>query len=232
MATNEWEAGGRPPLPPPPSVGELSAALAKAQLEMQNPGFDSQNPHFRNRYASLAAVRNAVIPVLAKHGISLTQDVTTSEGGIACMTILTHSTGQQMRFGPLILPASKQDAQGYGSALTYARRYQLMAVAGVVGDDDDDAEAAVGRSGNVDPRGEEWRKIDKKVSEAHATAFRKALESASDPKIYEVHLRVHTNPDLYIAVSERLEPSERRLIKEAVARMKAGGAGNPQNGMQ
>jgi len=230
MATNEWERE-RPPLATLP-VNELAAALAKAQAEMSNPSFDAQNPHFRNRYASLAAVRNAVIPVLAKHGICATQDVTTAESGVALMTILTHSSGQQMRFGPLILPISKQDAQGFGSAITYARRYQLMAVAGVVGDDDDDAEAAVGRTGNVDPRGEDWRKIDTKISKSHAEAFRKALAAASDPGVYEVHLRVHTNPELYIAVSEQLKPEERRKIKEAVARMKEGGAGHPQNGMQ
>lgn len=122
-------------------IGSLAAALAKAQGEMQNPAFDSANPHFKNRFASLAAVRNSVVPVLAKHGISMCQDLQTIDGGIACTTILTHSSGQQMRFGPLVLPATKADPQGFGSCATYARRYALMAVAGVVGDDDDDGNA-------------------------------------------------------------------------------------------
>jgi hypothetical protein len=135
-------------------VDRFAAALAKAQAEMTNPGFDCTNPHFRNRYASLAAVRNAVVPVLAKNGIAIMQNLTASENGIACETILAHSSGQSMRFGPLFLPASKADAQGFGSAATYARRYSLMAVAGVAGDEDDDANAATGKPIIHDPRGD------------------------------------------------------------------------------
>lgn len=223
MATNDWDTGAaRPPLPQP-TYGKIAEALAKAQAEMGNPTFDAQNPHFRNRYASLAAVRNAVVPVLAKHGICITQDLSTSERGLGCVTTLTHSSGERMVFGPLILPATKQDAQGYGSCATYARRYALMAVAGVVGDDDDDAEIAVGRpTGNIEPRGEEWKKIDPKTVKPHTDAFKKALAAASDPAIYDAHLKVATNPDLYIAAVDPLTPADRRHIKEAVARMKEG----------
>src|SRR6185503_5817578 len=58
-------------------VNEIAAALAAAQAEMQNPGFDSTNPHFKSKFASLAAVRKSVVPVFAKHGISVTQALTT-----------------------------------------------------------------------------------------------------------------------------------------------------------
>lgn len=137
----------RPDVEPTPYYNAthlVAASLAKAQSDMSNPAFDAQNPHFRNRYASLAAVRNAVIPILAKHGIALVQDLQSVENGVSCTTRLYHSSGQSLTFGPLVLPVSKADAQGFGSAATYARRYALMAVAGVVGDDDDDAESAVG----------------------------------------------------------------------------------------
>lgn len=136
-----------PPPAAPERTGEISAALAKAQAEMANPGFDSTNPHFRNRFASLAAVRNAVVPVLAKHGIAMSQDLCSVEGAVSCTTILMHGSGQKLTFGPLVLPVSKNDAQGFGSAATYARRYSLMAVAGVVGDVDDDANDATGKPG-------------------------------------------------------------------------------------
>jgi len=126
----------------PMPIDQIAAALAAAQAEMTNPPLDSANPHFRSRFSSLAAVRNAVVPVLARHGISMTQDLRTDGNCIACTTILSHSSGQQMTFGPLVMPASKADAQGFGSAATYARRYALMAAAGVVGDEDDDANAA------------------------------------------------------------------------------------------
>jgi hypothetical protein len=79
--------------------------------------------------------------VLAKHGIAVVQNLTTTDGGIACTTMLLHKSGQSL-ISTLPIPASKQDAQGLGSAATYARRYGLMAMAGVVGDEDDDGNAA------------------------------------------------------------------------------------------
>lgn len=130
-------------------INELAAALAKAQAEISNPKFDSQNPHYKNKFASLAAVRNAIVPAFAKNGLSLLQELTTTpEHCISCLTIILHSSGQSMRLGPLVMPASKADAQGYGSAATYARRYALLAAAGVVGEEDDDANAAVSKPEN------------------------------------------------------------------------------------
>lgn len=128
-------------------INELATALAKAQAEINNPKFDSTNPHYKNKFASLAAVRNAIVPAFAKHGLSLLQELaTTPEHCISCLTIILHSSGQSMRLGPLVMPASKADAQGYGSAATYARRYSLLAAAGVVGEEDDDANAAVAKT--------------------------------------------------------------------------------------
>jgi hypothetical protein len=129
------------------NINDLAAALAKAQAEMSNPKFDSQNPHFRNKFASLAAVRNAVVPAFSKHGLSVLQNLVTSAEGVACETIILHSSGQSLKLGPLLMPAMKHDAQGLGSAATYARRYSLLAAAGVVGEEDDDAEAAVKTNG-------------------------------------------------------------------------------------
>jgi hypothetical protein len=110
------------------AINELAGALAKAQAEIQNPKFDSVNPHFKSKFASLAAVRNAILPVFAKHGLSVLQDLTNeSGGGVNCTTIILHSSGQTLKLGPLFMPASKLDAQGMGSAATYARRYTLLA---------------------------------------------------------------------------------------------------------
>lgn len=121
---------------------ELAAALVAAQAKMSNPKFDSVNPHFRNRYASLSAVREAVIPVMNAHGIAVIQNIIEHQGGVGCETILTHKSGQSMKLGALPMPATKHDAQGYGSAITYACRYALCAIAGVTGEEDDDGEAA------------------------------------------------------------------------------------------
>lgn len=126
-------------------LNEIGAALAKAQAEMANPKFDKTNPHFKNKFASLAAVRDAVVPTLSKYGIACLQDLQNVAGGVSCRTVLLHSSGQSITFGPLEMPVSKNDAQGFGSAATYARRYHLMAVANVVGDEDDDANQATGK---------------------------------------------------------------------------------------
>ena len=125
------------------NIKAISAALAKAQAELKNPHMDSKNPHFKSKFASLLSVRNVVLPTLNKHGISVVQELTTTDRGVGCMVHLLHESGESLRFGPLVMPASKSDAHGFGSAATYARRYSLMAVAGVVGDEDDDGNSAV-----------------------------------------------------------------------------------------
>lgn len=122
-------------------MAELITALAKAQAEMRNPGYDSTNPHFRTRYASLAAVRDAVIPPLAANGLAITQLVTTEGEEVVCQTILWHASGQFLS-ETLRMPVSKTDAQGYGGAITYARRYALQAMCNVSGDEDEDGNTA------------------------------------------------------------------------------------------
>jgi len=123
------------------SITKFCAAFTMAQTEMKNPPLDSTNPHFRSKFASLAGVRDSVVPVLNKHGIAVTQLLGARDGGITCETILIHSSGEWMS-GEAWMPSVKSDAQGYGSAATYARRYSLMAICGVVGDEDDDGNAA------------------------------------------------------------------------------------------
>lgn len=124
------------------SHGSLAAALSKAQMELKNPVMDKNNPYFNSKYASLASVRDSVIPVLAKHGIAVVQLLSNNAAGeISCTTKLIHTSGESIE-STLSLPSAKKDAQSMGSASTYARRYSLQAIAGVVGDEDDDGHAA------------------------------------------------------------------------------------------
>lgn len=205
------------------NCNELGTALAKAQAEMGNPKFDKLNPHFKNKFASLAAVRDAVIPVLSKHGISCLQDLTNVEGGVACTTILLHTSGQMLTFGPLKMPVSKPDAQGFGSAATYARRYHLMAVANVVGDEDDDANEATGKPapsvgiGIHSPMGDVKPSPD---ALKYANAFQAAL---ADPKAtYQVHLDLtDEGEELYRATWALLDSKVRSTIKKSIDTQKA-----------
>lgn len=133
----------------------LAAAMVKAQKDMENPSFDAQNPHFRSKYASLVAVVEAVIPVLNKHGLAVQQwPICKAEGErlfAGCRTVLMHDSGESQE-SECLLPLDKANAHGAGSCITYARRYSLMAIAGVVGDEDDDANSAVDQDkGKITP---------------------------------------------------------------------------------
>jgi hypothetical protein len=97
----------------------------------------STNPHFRSKYADLSACVEAVIDALNENGLGLIQTTHPCEHGVTVETILVHESGATMSSGLLHLPASKQDCQGYGSALSYARRYSLMAICGIAPEDDD-----------------------------------------------------------------------------------------------
>lgn len=127
-----------------PSIAAIAAALAKAQGEMTHAVKDSVNPHFKNRYADLASVLDAVRGPLSKHGLSVTQLATTSEHGAGVTTLLMHASGEWIS-QEFVLPVSKNDAQGVGSTLTYARRYALAAICGIAQDDDDGEAAAAAK---------------------------------------------------------------------------------------
>jgi ERF superfamily len=118
-------------------VNKIAAALVKAQREFGPALKDKTNPAFRSKYADLGACIEAVIDALNMAGIALIQKQHPHEGGVTVETIFLHESGEQFSAGMLSVPAAKQDPQGYGSALTYARRYSLMAACGIAPEDDD-----------------------------------------------------------------------------------------------
>jgi hypothetical protein len=97
----------------------------------------SSNPHFRSKYADLAGCLEAVNDALLANGIAVFQETSLCEDGVIVETVFLHESGETLRGGKLHVPASKQDPQGYGSALTYARRYSIMAACGIAAEDDD-----------------------------------------------------------------------------------------------
>jgi hypothetical protein len=115
----------------------IYAAFVKAQKEFAPALKSSSNPHFKSRYADLAACVEAVIDALNNHGIGLIQRPIPDDRGVTIETVFVHESGEKMNGGSMHVPASKQDPQGYGSAATYARRYGLMAACGIAPEDDD-----------------------------------------------------------------------------------------------
>jgi hypothetical protein len=125
------------------SVKELATALAKAQGEVENASKSSVNPHFKSKYADLAEIINTVRPVFSSHGLSILQSPSFADGVASVETTLMHNSGEWIS-GVASCTVTKNDAQGVGSATTYLRRYSLAALA-CIAQEDDDANAAVGK---------------------------------------------------------------------------------------
>ena len=119
------------------NIQTLAGAFVKAQKGFEAATKESNNPHFRSKYADLANCVDACKKALNDNGIAFIQKTRPHDNGVIVETVFIHETGEQMSGGELFVPAQKMDAQGFGSALTYARRYSLLAATGIAPEDDD-----------------------------------------------------------------------------------------------
>ena len=126
-------------------TNDLVSALVKASAEIKTAKKDAENPFFKSRYSDLPSIVEACKSALLKNNLVVTQSTTLVNGVTALVTTLHHTSGQWIR-GYYPVTAVKADPQAMGSAITYARRYALSAIVGVVSEDDDDGESAMGRS--------------------------------------------------------------------------------------
>jgi hypothetical protein len=124
-----------------PTIGKLASALVKAQATMGVAVKDAVNPHFKSKYADLASIINAAREPLADNGLAIVQRAHPNDRGVQLQTTIVHESGEWMSDSGLFLPAAKVDPQGFGSAMTYGRRYAYAAMLGIVQDDDDGAAA-------------------------------------------------------------------------------------------
>lgn len=127
------------------SINEIAAALAKAQGEMEPAVFDRVNPHFKSKYATLTAIMDTVKRPLAKNNLAVVQSLEGSRDAMYLVTKIVHSSGQWIADDGIPLVLDKNNMQGLGSAMSYAKRYGISSLLTVVADEDDDAEGAVGR---------------------------------------------------------------------------------------
>ena len=118
------------------NIDKLAVALVKAQKEMKGAKKDSENPFFKSQYADLGSVWKACHEALTDNGFSVVQNGVHHDGLFFLRTTLIHSSGQSLS-GEYLIKPTKDDPQGYGSAWTYARRYSLAAMVGVISEDDD-----------------------------------------------------------------------------------------------
>lgn len=125
--------------------GDIHKAFLEVQRELRNPKFDSVNPHFKSKYASLGEVLATVKPVLNKYGLVLLQSMNCDNKVVAINTKILHvETGGEIDFGTIALPIPERGdnvVQAMGAVITYLRRYSILTALGVVGEEDDDAES-------------------------------------------------------------------------------------------
>jgi hypothetical protein len=157
---------------------QIATALVKAQKAFGPALKSSTNPHFRSRYADLSACVEAVIEGLNEAGIALIQRTSEDHVGVTVETVFIHESGEMLECGKLHVPASKQDPQGYGSALTYARRYSLMAACGIAPEDDDGNAASRKPSAPAPDITDHLSAIEASAtSDELATLYKSALEA-------------------------------------------------------
>jgi hypothetical protein len=133
-----------------PTTAKLDAALAKAQGEISTAIKDSPNPAFKSKYADLSAVMEAIRPSLARNAISVTQwPIHSTDDRVHMVTRIAHD-GEWMR-ATFSMPVQKKDAHGYGSIVTYLRRYCIASCFGVISDVDDDGNAASSKASAEPP---------------------------------------------------------------------------------
>lgn len=206
-------------------INELATALAKAQAEMAGAKKDAQNPHFKSSYADLASVWDAARPALTKHGLAVTQfTIPTERDEVLVETTILHSSGQWLA-GRIAIPVDKHNAHGYGSALTYARRYALAAAVGIAPEDDDGNEAAKSapkkRDNDLSARGaaagEAFNSLDKAGQEAmmaHAQKLEETYQAFGIAKATDAFEALGFDADGQLAIWYVMDSGIRNRIKE------------------
>ena len=180
---------------------ELCAAMAKAFPDIEGATKDKNNPAFRSKYADLGNVVEAIKPALVKNGLFFTQSTHDATGGVCVETTVWHSSGGSMSFGKLFVPANKQDAQGYGSALTYARRYSLQTAFGVAPEDDDGNAAST----------QKHEAAPSVITAAQLAELQKlASEAKTDLAVFCDYYKIDALPDL---PADRFEHAKSVLVK-------------------
>lgn len=209
------------------TIGSLAGALAKAQGAIRFALRDSANPFFKSKYADLASVVEAIRDPLSQNGLAWIQRIHESQREeVRVETIILHDSGEWISCGILTVPVSKADAQGHGSALTYARRYSVSAAFGVAADDDDGNAAAKAapparpRDTPTPPVSEEWSEEERQQAKQMAYDFGDALvkngvtedEAEAQVKRYLGQVGDGT----FIAYSNRIASATVRTVPKSV----------------
>lgn len=197
------------------TIKELALALHKAQKNIKAALKDSTNPHFRSKYADLSSVIDAVKAPLLDQGIVFLQGVSGVENGVAVETMLLHVSGEWMS-STLEIPASKHDAQGYGSATTYGRRYGLQSMCGVPAEDDDGNAATASAPKHTNVATDVWNSLqpaEQAELAGYAEAVIHEIEHNGGLKAMELLNSYNLDADRKVAIWSRFNSKERAAME-------------------
>jgi hypothetical protein len=188
-------------------LDKLATALAAAQGAMKNAPRNCVNPFFKSKYADLATVWDTCREALCKNGLSVIHYFVPAEAGtISVGTMLLHSSGQKLDCGALNVRLAKADAQSVGSAITYARRYALAAIAGMAAEDDDGQTASAPATEEPEPP----QAVDPKQIDRICNAFRK-----QGVTLAQLCIRVHAEENEWTEADvEKLRADAATLTKD------------------
>lgn len=197
----------------------LIEALVKAQSEMSHAAFDQTNPHFSSKFASLKSVIDAVKPALNNNGIAFIQEAVQIDGVTYIETVL-YGYADMLRTGPVPVVADKQNAQGFGSGMTYAKRYSLSMALGIAADTDDDGNAASAtpkrkpQSVTKTVLEEEGIKVDEHKRGEYVIGISNAINADDLSGLKELMAELTLDSEMKLAVWNELPAPIRTFIKK------------------
>ena len=198
----------------------LIESLVKAQSEMTHAAFDQTNPHFKSKFASLKSVIDAIKPALNANGIFFMQVSHPLDNGVGIETIFCKAD-EKLSTGVVMVPVDKANAQGLGSALTYAKRYSLAMACGIAADVDDDGNGAAAnppqRKGQSVVRTvieQEGIVVDETKRDAYVTQLLSQVTNDDAAGVQELVDELTKDSEMKIAVWAELPSNVRSFIKK------------------
>lgn len=186
------------------SINELSASLAKAQLEIKNPAKNATNPFLKNRYADLGSCLNSIRAVAAVNGLAFVQSVEMLGDSVSVSSQISHSSGQWIRqtAKTIVQNGGKNLMQDVGSMSTYLKRYQAQSMWAISGDDDTDAQ-------EITTKGIDERKA------AHIDALIVSTNSNKTAflQLYKVKELKELSEDSYSKALKQLQQKKAKQVK-------------------
>jgi len=197
---------------------KMFTSLAKYFGEVENPENTTVNTFFKAKYSPLNEVLNAIRPVMAKYGLTIIQVPTFDNTNCLVNTLLTHEEGAWMSFPALKNKPTKMDIQGMGSTITYLRRFALNAIAGVMGEVDDDGNNAT--DGGSKPN-KSSKKEEKEVNEAYEAGMKYVTKglTAEEKKERQASVIAIITKFANSGKADDLKPEDRKKVKEEIEKL-------------